>query len=65
MFTVIWKYEVNSPFSSAFEELYGQNGKWVQLFKGENLTTSETKIGWFGQIWEPFFIDETQMPPNP
>lgn len=96
MFIVIWQYKIHETYREAFEELYGQNGKWVQLFKtaieykgtqlikdvstanhyvtidkwesqevyekflvdnktkfdaidadGENLTVSETKIGWF------------------
>lgn len=33
MFIVIWKYEVSKIFKKDFEELYGQNGKWVKLFQ--------------------------------
>ena len=33
MFVVIWKFEVNENLQQEFEELYGQGGKWVELFK--------------------------------
>ena len=33
MFIVIWQYKIHETYREAFEELYGQNGKWVQLFK--------------------------------
>jgi|CXWL01.1.fsa_nt_gi hypothetical protein len=33
MFIVIWKYEVHEIFKHNFEELYGKNGKWVELFQ--------------------------------
>ena len=99
MFVAIWKYEVDLNRLEQFEELYGQNGKWVALFKkaagyintelvkgisskniyisldkwesqalyekfyeenkstidsidkeGDELTLSETKIGWFNAL---------------
>ena len=34
MFVAIWKYEVKEDSIKEYEELYGQNGKWVNLFKG-------------------------------
>ncbi|KKP42409.1 MAG: hypothetical protein UR31_C0015G0009 [Parcubacteria group bacterium GW2011_GWA2_33_14] len=36
MFLVIWKFEINEKLQKEFEELYGQNGKWVKLFKNDN-----------------------------
>jgi heme-degrading monooxygenase HmoA len=33
MLVVIWKYEIQEHNRAAFEELYGQAGKWVQLFE--------------------------------
>ncbi|MDN5205303.1 hypothetical protein QQ008_28220 [Fulvivirgaceae bacterium BMA10] len=33
MFVAIWKYEVDLNRLEQFEELYGQKGKWVALFK--------------------------------
>ena len=33
MFVAIWKYEVKEGSIKEFEELYGQNGKWVNLFR--------------------------------
>jgi len=36
MFVAIWKFEVNINLRKEFEELYGQNGKWVKLFKNND-----------------------------
>jgi len=36
MFIVIWKFEININLRKEFEELYGQNGKWVKLFKNSD-----------------------------
>ena len=33
MFVAVWKYEVKEESIEKFEDLYGQNGKWVKLFK--------------------------------
>jgi len=33
MYTVIWQYKINPAYRSEFEELYGQEGKWIKLFK--------------------------------
>ena len=33
MFAAIWKYEVKESSINKFEGLYGQNGKWVNLFR--------------------------------
>ena len=33
MFVAIWKYEVKEDSIKKFEDLYGQEGKWVKLFK--------------------------------
>ena len=33
MYTIIWQYEINPAYRSEFEQLYGQEGGWVKLFK--------------------------------
>ena len=33
MFVAVWKYEVKEESIEKFEDLYGQEGKWVKLFK--------------------------------
>lgn len=33
MFVAIWKYEVKEDSIKKFDDLYGQEGKWVKLFK--------------------------------
>ena len=53
MHIIIWKFEVNPTCKQKFEELYGQNGKWVKLFKkakgyiGTDLTKEVSQENWY------------------
>ena len=33
MYVIIWEYQVKAEHSDAFEEIYGSDGAWTQLFK--------------------------------
>ena len=72
MFVAIWKYEVKEGSIKKFEELYGQNGKWVNLFK-ENagyLTTefveslSDTNVYITIDKWESYYHYQNYLDKN-
>ena len=33
MFVTVWEYEVRLGMEAAFEQLYGEHGAWVRLFR--------------------------------
>jgi heme-degrading monooxygenase HmoA len=36
MYVVIWEYQVKADRTAEFENIYGENGAWVELFKNGN-----------------------------
>ena len=43
MFLILWEFEVKPGEESAFEKVYGPEGQWVQLFRGDS-HYRETKL---------------------
>jgi len=35
MFVVLWEFEVKSGCEQGFERVYGPDGEWVRLFRGD------------------------------
>lgn len=33
MYLIIWEYQAKEDCVAAFEEIYGENGQWAQLFR--------------------------------
>jgi heme-degrading monooxygenase HmoA len=36
MFIIVWEYQVRADSNAEFEEVYGENGAWVELFQEES-----------------------------
>jgi len=51
MFVAVWKYEVKEESIKKFEDLYGQEGKWVKLFN-ENAGYLVTEF--IKNIYQPY-----------
>ena len=51
MYLIIWEYQVKEDYVTAFEEIYGENSQWAQLFRksegyvGTELLCDSSKLG--------------------
>ena len=36
MYLIVWEYRVKADCTAEFEEIYGHNGAWVELFQKES-----------------------------